>query len=1700
MRKKFKKRLLGIILTILMVVSVIPVQQVQPVQAAMTLKVGDKIYFKVISRDNGTFGADNAVPAVYLKTSATDGSGTWQTMTEVSGESNIYQYEVDKDNVTYVAFRRMSEDGIKYWDSMTSPLEINGNMYTSEGWNNSSKTNSNPQNWCTYSEGGETPDPTPSTSNTVYYKKSENSNDTNWDNATNFYVYGFNSDTDKSDIQPMRLTSTAGVYEYTFTKQYAQVIFLRTTRFTSSGKDYSNQTVNLTVPWGKYINPMFTLDGNSDSKDYGKKTGTWSDNTNASTGDEVLKERFYVSTNLVDYINDARLGEGNKTRGYSNNNQGTVVNGSKDGSNVYSYLDAAISGRPWYTESDKDSSACQYTYPLYFGNMYDLLNRYGRRLGGDWFGLNNFSVGANVALDENKFYGAAAQGLVGNKLVDGKMVDPKNPDVVLPYFSGEEIHPYDKNGNIDASKNLSEYYNDLQFPFKQTRDKNGVITYSYDSGSDYAVYYDFEKKSFYEDPDNHIENETKNDNTAPKDGFYPLNKPEDKNNRAAVNMGFGTEFTIPFTLSKDGKINGKDITFNFTGDDDVWVFIDDYLVLDMGGAHRMARGTIDFTKKEVTVDRAFTPSVSTTDAFKGGDPRENQESVKRTKEFTQIKTDDGNFEDIMANDSKVHTLKMFYMERGMIDSNMSVSFNFSPIPSGLTLSKDVDTTPVNDGLKSDVETKDNFDFTVKDNDKDARTEYTYEKDHDGTYTENKITTNGVVEGLADNVYAKNFEYKDKDSEGNKGLKIGTEFEITEHENSNYNTRWFVTDISTGDKKGEGNTLTSNFTLGNKDSGVTKVNYNVNFVNTPKVGTVNITKAWKGDVPETLQKEDFLFKVEVDLDGAAEKDEYSTYALEYTVNGTKYKTDANGDFTLKSGQTAAFAGIPTGATVKVTETKTTDDKSWEVSGTSEKESQPVTETSNETLTITNATKTINSTNKVIYVETGKDTPYTPADVLPGYTVTEKSKGLDYTEKGFNGAEPGKSYTAKYTGSNSDGAIVNGTITVLTYQATDKVYVFDYGLESDIAKKNDNHDGLFEGGTFYNDNAKDAYETTAKLNQITPAGGNNQTKITGDQDVIINKDGSAKGTVTFKPVAFMDKAEDYTYTADITKNGAKLVSNNPETGTTVNGKIKTMPANVVYYEDDFNATSDNKDGTAKIVYSGDTNKVGKSVELTQSNGQTEQYGHDDAYAKGTGDSAGSSTVMTSTTDPNTNKYTTKATFKFKGTGFDVVGRTSTETTTVSYRVKDSSGKVESMGVVDTFYANGDLYQIPVIHVEGLAYSTEHTVELVIGESSVSENEKRNVFYLDGIRIYNPMGEQGDNDYIDNEENVNITKVSDLILGDGKITEKGVTDGEDALIKDIDIPGSKAAIMGYFDNKLNAIGVNVTESIEGDAATDTESVIEYLHSGPNNEVYLGSGSALGMVVKETGDTARTLQIEAKAVKTGTTEESNDASMDLKYLTLNKTGDGTEGKTADTVKTATAMYYKIPVEDTISLGNGYYLVAVLGAESEDGSYVLSFTNVKSKGYKIYNALRATSKEKEDEEMEALRTELEKYIEFDLNSTEQPPYFADFKPAKGLGAIRRGKWIHYDVTVSKDKVDAAKKDASGKPELVLYFNNKGTLTPVTAYVERATTNEDGNYVYPIRFKTPNSRGSFALQLYYKDIETGEKSAEFINAELKVAR
>lgn len=1498
MRKKFKKRLLGIILTILMVVSVIPVQQVQPVKAADT----QIIYLEISGEVTGW-----TTPGVH----ALDASGTpvnkLFAMEKVADSDNIYKAEI-AENATKVIF---------------------------------------------------TPDNTWNTGET----NAVSIRDANADLKTTYPCY-------------------------------------KVTSFQKGSKQC----------W----------------------KGHW---TTYSTGDEVLKERFYVSTNLVDYINDARFDSGNKTRGYSDNNQGTVVDGSEKGANVYSYLDAAISGSPWYNSSGQDSKACQYTYPLYFGNMFDTKNRYGRMLNGNWYGLNNFSVGANVALEEKTttegkcFYGAAAQGLVGDKLVDGKMVDPMNSSVVLPYFSGEAIHPYKNGSEIDNNKNLSEYYNGLQFPFKQTKDKNGVITYSYDSGKDYAVYYNFEKNCFYESPE-HIKNETTNDGTAPEDGFYPLNKPGDP--RKAVNMGFGTEFTIPFTLSKDGKINGKDITFNFTGDDDVWVFIDDYLVLDMGGAHRMARGTIDFAQKNVTVERAFTPDKSTTAAWKDGATRANQTSTERLKTFADIKTDNGKtFADIMANDSKVHTLKMFYMERGMFDSNMSVSFNFSPIPSGLTLSKDVDTKPVNDGLKSVVETKDNFDFTVTDT--DPRIEYNYEKDYNGTGIESETTKDGVVKGLADNVYAKNFEYTEADSKGNKGLKIGTDFTITEKENSNYSTRWFVTDISTLATKESGSGRISTFKLGEAGSDVTKVNYNVNFVNTPKVGTVNITKAWDGDVPDTLKNTEFPFKVEVDLDGVADEYGYSPYPLEYTVDGKdSYTTEADGSFKLKCGQKAAFKGIPIGATVKVTETKTTDGKSWVVSGQEFKESAAVTDGSNETLTITNATMTIPS-DKVIYVEAGKDTFYKPANVETGYTVSNMSDGLTYTDKGFNGAEPNKSYTANYTGFNSDGAIVNGTITVLTYQATDKVYVFDYGLESNIADTSTGN-GLFQGGTFYNDNAKGYMATTAKLGTITPAKENTQTTISGS-NIAIDSVGKADSPVTFKPVAFMDKDENYTYTADITKKNEKLDPYNPETGTTVNGKIKTMPASVVYYEDNFNATNENDDSSVKIVYTNSDSKPKTDPTYSQSNDQSENYGHDNAY-KGDLEESGKSATKMHNGDG--------AYFTFTGDGFDIVSRTNENTAgLIAYVYKGkkdatffSNPAVFKAGAkdlvksipVDTFYSNGDLYQVPVISTT-LKERGTYTVYL----KALSTYTGQSVIYIDGVRIYNPLADKSA--YIETEKDTKVQELRGMLLGSSPSINLVTPDGNNGFL----IDGGSTAVEQYLPEKPE-IG----------AYLGAETLADVMKAGPNNELYLPIDNGVAFKVSTpVGDADWTLQVGAKSVSADTSTESDAA--DKAFTVYVKPDDVKETKYQEvknyTINTSTDMYYDINLKEVIK-AQGWtadsYDVIVLNTTVDYNNYdIISLTNIKCA------ADMTLSKPSQ-----LTRMGYNLAGRNVLTGNDEAVLSAKF----GVTNVTRGKYASMTVVTKKEATDVQVTDPTG--------------AVVTSFTKKTSSiDADGNKEWKLIFKVIKQRG-----------------------------
>ena len=1408
MRKKFKKRLLGIILTILMVVSVIPVQQVQPVKAA-----SDE--------------SNNVGQTFYLDASKQLGKYYWDTDTTI-----------------------------------TVDIHENGNNNVHKG--------------------------------IVMTKVSDATNDHLWSiklpcNTNKMYVYRTKWPSDNFTWNLSRGDETQNLVKVTDWKDNYE--------------------------WGTYTPQPET------------KTGT-----------------YYAKADLVDYFNDARIDK-DQTSGYSSNNQGDVLGDKNEGKGVaFSYFNSIISNQ--FGKNDG-------TIPLYVGSLLFTNNRVGRSTieSKEYAPLSRWNSTANVALaypeqnsGENLNLTASGQGVVEDTLGAGDAL--KGLDGTdLPFFSKE----FAKSEKAQiGGRPVMQYFSDYQFPFTEST-KNSVTTYSYDSAKDKAVYIDWDH------PENKklIQSDTAvyNNNGNTK-GYYPFNKVSDANTQANKNYGFGTKFTIPFTINDNGTINGQEdgepIKFDFTGDDDVWVFLDGKLILDMGGAHAMATGSIDFKNLTATVDNAAKATTGTKQmigkpsneitsyqnqslenyVWNNATERSTVSSAKETLNFANRHGSE--YAATFRDTSKVHTLTMFYMERGMHDSNMKIQFTINPLPSGLSVSKQVDTKNVNKGLQTAAANKDTFEFIMrkgtseKDLENVSGVNYSF---YDGKTThDEKVETDGKIT-LKDKQYADSFENTD----GTDAFKPGDYFNITETLNNNYTTKWFVTDldkkIEEQDKpvkKDEGNV--AEFKFGEYVDEFSKANYNVNFVNTPKVGTVNITKAWDGDVPDTLKNTEFPFKVEVDLDGEAGEYGYLTYPLEYTVDGKdSYTTEADGSFKLKCGQKAAFKGIPIGATVKVTET-TTEGNSWEVSGSNEAVSQPVTETTNESLKITNATKTY-TLNKVIYVETGKDTLYKPAEVETGYTVNCISKDLTYSGNGFNGKEPGQSYTATYTGSNSDGAIVNGTITVLTYKAIDKVYVFDYGLESNIAATNKNEDGLFQGGTFYNAIATGDMDTTAKLGTITYVPDDTQTPqttITGS-GIEINKNGSANGAVTFKPIAFMDKVENYNYTADITKNGATLDSKNPETGTTVHGTIKTMPANVVYYEDDFNKDGENN-SAVKIIYSGTKSTDGEKVKLEQSNDQSEQYGHDNAYAKGDTYSSGSSTKM---------EKNATATFTFKGTGFDIISRTNTETGTIGVKVyegTDTSGTPIRNIPLITYYDDGDLYQVPVIHETDFDYDT-YTVVVEVK----SYNPDGIAFYLDGVRIYGPLYDQehtddegnityDSNNYLDSEVDAHIYEIRPMIIGN---TVDGDTDNHAMLMQYR--PGGELV--------LSAGGSTVVETLHGavpdDAKKTTDDFEKYWKWGPNNELYLEPGNAVGFLIAADDEIYdptypyTTFQIGAKTT-------SKDA-VTLKTILPN----GSVAKDSTiTVNSATDMYYKINVTDEMKTEDGKYYKVIIA--NTDGGMV-SLTNIKS-------------------------------------------------------------------------------------------------------------------------------------------------------------
>lgn len=344
-----------------------------------------------------------------------------------------------------------------------------------------------------------------------------------------------------------------------------------------------------------------------------------------------------------------------------------------------------------------------YANPLFFGYVKPDTTEVA--------GNQNFRIQDNLAMrwDDNHAYYASVQGLAGNTLSSTSKNENGCGYLLTADGSGNmPLFDYDKlKSNTDVASNV---YEGLNFPFNEST-FNGITTYSYDSFTD--------KNRVIDGDDFKVD--TYSNATVGNDkgvGFFPFDKTTPTKN--ANKYGYGTEFDIDFYMSETGKLTAadgtqKDITFNFSGDDDVWVYVDGVLVLDLGGAHKVSSGSINFSDMKVIYKAAVDTSDNISARGKGtADTFATNANYVKTFDLAKIfKANGAEFNN--KNSSKKHTLQMFYMERGSFDSNCSISFNL-PQNTGLLVRNDVNFDSVNPGLKDatmGVANKDYFSYMIE---------------------------------------------------------------------------------------------------------------------------------------------------------------------------------------------------------------------------------------------------------------------------------------------------------------------------------------------------------------------------------------------------------------------------------------------------------------------------------------------------------------------------------------------------------------------------------------------------------------------------------------------------------------------------------------------------------------------------------------------------------------------------------------------------------------------------------------------------------------------------------------------------------------------------------------------------------------------------------------------------------------------------
>ena len=437
----------------------------------------------------------------------------------------------------------------------------------------------------------------------------------------------------------------------------------------------------------------------------------------------------YVTSTLYDYYTDYEL------NGKNRDNYGGWT---------------GVSHRNWVTFREFDQALSDYyqevkaEYPIYTGHFQPAdgteFSQIAETL--KLFGYDNFirfRAINNSQYNEdqnsgNKHYDYAYQGLVEGTTSTGDATgEPllKDTKTVEPHFNKDFL-----SGENSKNAKLGEVYENVKFPFTKVQNLFGNETdvdyWCFDS-KDTTLYL---KQDSGQNPDSkYFLQSTKNressknvnassgfDNVTNTYGYFPFNEKATSGAASTYNYGFGTKLQMDFTLTDDGMLetdNGSgtkvktSIKFFFSGDDDVWVFIDGKLALDVGGAHGKVSGLLEFGKANEK-NNSVTAYVSK--VKKGGTSKEDQD--KKFVKHVKYNNEDIDFyaQGTTLNDlakGQKHTLTMYYVERGMWESNMAVAFNF-PDNNELQVQKEVDLTNVtDDDFKKCFTGQKIFNFTIQ---------------------------------------------------------------------------------------------------------------------------------------------------------------------------------------------------------------------------------------------------------------------------------------------------------------------------------------------------------------------------------------------------------------------------------------------------------------------------------------------------------------------------------------------------------------------------------------------------------------------------------------------------------------------------------------------------------------------------------------------------------------------------------------------------------------------------------------------------------------------------------------------------------------------------------------------------------------------------------------------------------------------------